>query len=77
MSYKVSGRGNFPIDMLRYDGVYPASEKDSGIIQSMQNDGGRRTGEVEGRGCTPAHWESFMWRVDSPYPKGFKAFPKY
>lgn len=30
----VMGTGQFPVDMLRYDACWPASEEDSGIIAS-------------------------------------------
>lgn len=30
----VTGSGEFPIDMLRYDGCFPLSEGDSGLIES-------------------------------------------
>lgn len=30
----VSGRGRFPVDMFRYDHCFPASEADSGLIES-------------------------------------------
>lgn len=65
--YEVTGFGDFPVDMLRYDGVYPASEKDSGIIINSHES---RTVEVEGRGCTVRRWDSFLWRVEPPYPVG-------
>jgi hypothetical protein len=58
--YKVNGFGEFPIDMLRYDEVYPASERDSDTIMNSRS---QRTVEVAGRSCTPARWESFLWRV--------------
>jgi hypothetical protein len=62
--YKVTGRGPFPIDMLRYDRVYPASEGDSYTMGGeIGADQGSRTVEVEGRGCTPARWLSFLWAV--------------
>lgn len=36
MIAKITGRGEFPIDMLRYDQCSPATEVDSGLIeQSM------------------------------------------
>lgn len=58
--YKVTGWGDFPIDMLRFDSVYPASEKDSGIIANSRE---QRTVEVEGARCTIGRWESFLWKV--------------
>jgi hypothetical protein len=58
--YSVSGRGRFPDDMLRYDGVTVdvafASLVEEGIREL-------RTIMVTGRGCTPARWSSFGWSV--------------
>lgn len=68
-TYTVRGNGSFPIDMLRYDSSFPASEVDSHAIE--------RDGITEeGREVTVAHysnrkgwlptfgrWESFGWRV--------------
>ena len=30
---KITGKGDFPTDMLRYDSCYPATEQDSYIIE--------------------------------------------
>jgi hypothetical protein len=30
----IQGRGEFPVDMLRYDSCYPNSERDSSLITS-------------------------------------------
>jgi hypothetical protein len=57
---KVEGFGQFPIDMLRYDRAYPASEKDSGII----NETGVRTVQViMDHEPTIQRWASFCWKV--------------
>jgi hypothetical protein len=38
----VEGAGEFPIDMLRYDACWPASERDSAILLDSMNGSGRR-----------------------------------
>lgn len=62
----VEGRGEFPLDMLRYDRCFPRSETDANIAQGSQD---RRAVTLtalerpsywmpcEGR------WESFGWKV--------------
>ncbi len=64
---RYEGGGQFPIDMLRYDGCYPASEQDSGLIQQ---DRGHRIVTVaqvtHGHDLpqwTDARWASFGWTV--------------
>lgn len=32
-TFKVTGAGQFPIDMLRYDACWPATEADAGKLQ--------------------------------------------
>lgn len=62
---EVSGRGPFPVDMLRYDEAFPQSTKDAMAILG--------TGHVIGiklvcRRFTPDRWASFGWaakEVDS------------
>ncbi len=74
MRFTVTGRVGFPIDMLRFDTCYPATEADSAkIYQTLaghNTDGvsvdlimdhglrGRRT-----RRPNEGRWESFMWKV--------------
>ena len=63
----VEGMGEFPYDMLRYDGCYPRTEADSAelsrhstrrrIVQLIAE---RQPGEPL---ATPERWESFNWRV--------------
>ena len=62
LRYKVSGAGAFPLDMLRYDRVYPFSEVDSNAMEYSPK---RRTVEVIGSGCTKGRWESFLWKVEA------------
>jgi len=65
-SYAIEGHGQFPIDMLRYDGVHPATESDSGQIESTFRPGAyarKTTVGVAGIRCTPGRWISFGWTV--------------
>ena len=72
--FTVTGLGQFPFDMLRYDGCYPSSEQEARKLQEYCNNlytterslGQRLT--VELRTChqsapTLGRWSSFLWRV--------------
>jgi hypothetical protein len=66
--FTVSGRGQFPIDMLRYDGCTPRTETDSGFITTSFFLRGRMANPqsialVGPREPTNGRWESFGWRV--------------
>lgn len=61
----VEGRGEFPLDMLRYDSCVPQSQTDA---FTMTQEGDLRRVKlhrfsIEGRRATAARWESFRWRV--------------
>jgi hypothetical protein len=63
----VTGWGQFPIDMLRYDRATPASEGDSAAITNSFN---RPRGAITvnllcPRPPTQGRWESFGFRVTS------------
>lgn len=68
-TYKVTGRGPFPIDMLRYDAAHPTHEVDSAAIgYSFDRGHSARatrtisiTGNIE---PTVRRWESFGWTVE-------------
>jgi hypothetical protein len=65
----VEGSGPFPIDMLRYDGAYPAREEDAARIHSSFDRFARERQKVtivipDGR-PTEGRWDSFGWRVVS------------
>lgn len=71
-TFTVSGRCDFPFDMLRYDGAYPASEQEAKKLQSFCQDIRENRAverfSVELRTChnfapTPRRWESFLWKV--------------
>lgn len=64
--YTVRGRLPFPIDMLRYDACYPASEHDSAVIRASIDDRGPEPYTVDvyaRRPLTLGRWKSFGWDV--------------
>ena len=61
--YEVQGRGDFPWDMLRYDSVWPLSTPEPHRMDSEDEWRKVRTVAVEGYGCTPDRWLSFLWSV--------------
>ena len=75
MTYKymfsVTGSGQFPVDMLRYDRCSPLTETDSAkIIASMEHGPDRREiavthfGTSAGWAPTYDRWRSFGWTVN-------------
>lgn len=72
-TYDVQGTGDVPMDMLRYDGAYPATSEDGFKIYAdrhMDNERLRvflRTPRIvrlsSHREPTPARWASFGWKV--------------
>jgi len=73
IQYKVVGRGQFPVDMLRYDRAMPRSERDAGIIEeSLTRRGPQAEHEVKIEGLkepTVDRWTSFGWQVVGPFSK--------
>lgn len=73
--YTVQGRGAFPIDMLRYDACYPATEQDAGLIEDLLRHPHidrnphevtietHRTPRTHAVIVTWGRWESFGWTV--------------
>ena len=64
----VAGRGRFPIDMLRHDCCFPASEVDAALVDSGYP--GKREVRLFHRDDvrwrpTTGRWESFGWKVIS------------
>lgn len=72
----VEGGGEFPLDMLRYDQCYPASESDA---HAMRHERQRQITltrvSVNPDQPTFRRWDSFVWRVVSidgePVPQDF------
>ncbi len=74
-SFTVQGKGDFPIDMLRYDQCYPATGVDAAAIEATKDrfaDAKSRREVREIRlwkisrtmvGPTNDRWASFMWKV--------------
>ena len=66
-------RFKFPVDMLRYDHCWPASEQDSvamtTAVKSSKDWVEMYVAEnihfivLNGHGCTPERWQSFGWEV--------------
>ena len=65
--YIVTGRGEFPIDMLRYDGAWPAdgdaAAKLGGPSGFPQDQAHRSVKLRSYREPTLARWSSFGWSV--------------
>lgn len=68
----ITGKGEFPFDMLRYDACYPNSEQDSALIASGQRlwlaAGGSKSWSVCVRSAsdnkwTVGRWESFGVKI--------------
>ena len=70
--YSVKGNFRFPIDMLRYDESYPASERDAARIERLRepqvtsNESEinleRIVGDPDQQPCND-RWKSFGWTV--------------
>jgi hypothetical protein len=62
----VEGRGQFPVDMLRYDSAFPHREEDSAMCKPEHRERRRvvlcRRGVNESSGSA-ARWSSFGWAV--------------
>lgn len=69
VTFTVTGRGRFPLDMLRYDACWPVTGDDASKLDSSDYDPADRlprrvtlrtaSGQPE---C--ARWSSFGWSVD-------------
>lgn len=67
------GRGYFPVDMLRYDSCWPATQEDAShlVIDIRVKDDTvitvRRWSDKRGsaEAWTPKRWESFGWKLVS------------
>ena len=71
-TFTIEGSFPFPLDMLRYDSCFPATQKDvSGISQSIERTNTEpvvkvRLGRLitnKGERPTEARWRSFGWKV--------------
>lgn len=65
-AFTVEGRGQFPLDMLRYDACYPADSDTVSQIDAEDEPGKRRRVRLLTSRDTPPtsdRWSSFGWRV--------------
>lgn len=61
ITFDVEGQGQFPLDMLRYDLCWPASEADATMINMGT---GLRPVRLKGlKSPTVARWASFGWKA--------------
>lgn len=83
LRYTVEGRCAFPIDMLRYDCCWPATEQDSHKIENINDpmvdsredkpysvtvETARNTRDHGRFIVTEGRWDSFNWKlVDGPH----------
>jgi hypothetical protein len=68
ITFTVEGSGNFPVDMLRYDICWPATEGDSHQVATPEgvSEASRTSRVVTLKGLkapTLARWRSFGWMV--------------
>jgi hypothetical protein len=73
IKYRVIGRGDFPTDMLRYDGAWPSDTPSAANIafDFLRGENGYHMWRSNPRVValksyqqpTPARWDSFGWRV--------------
>jgi hypothetical protein len=68
--FTVEGRGEFPLDMLRYDAAWPASERDALTAQDREARGVRQVTlrTIMHKGSrrptiNVARWHSFGWAL--------------
>jgi len=61
----VEGSGSFPVDMLRYDSAFPATEIDSSLVEDHHEHRAVAliVRSLNNLGPTEARWESFTWKV--------------
>jgi len=69
LTFTVTGRGQFPVDMLRFDCCFPADPSAVAVITQGYNEkrvtvqlcAYLRAGDIA---PTPERWASFGWAVD-------------
>jgi hypothetical protein len=62
-TFYVSGRGQFPYDMLRYDQCWPADTESALLMDSEVNSHVRSIKLHSYREPTLDRWSSFLWSV--------------
>lgn len=79
--YTVRGAWPFPIDMLRYDCCYPATETESGKLTDLlerKTDAGvieLRLATRSERGPTHGRWDSHTWQVIASHRSAYDRWP--
>jgi hypothetical protein len=76
-TFRVTGMGEFPLDMLRYDHCWPATETDAASAEGPRHCPRtvaivrdiRQKGDVP----TASRWHSFGWDVDTASIDTFRA----
>ena len=61
--YYVTGRGQFPLDMLRHDDCWPATSSDAALIDKEDYKEHRSILMHSYHEPTVARWQSFVWSV--------------
>jgi hypothetical protein len=67
IEFVVVGRGEFPVDMLRYDSCYPADSSAVEAITTPRNPDWtkvRLRTHKERKMLTPDRWTSFGWVIE-------------
>ena len=69
--YWVSGRGQFPLDMLRYDLAWPATSQDAAALDNYTGVRTIRSVKLQSY-CEPTidRWLSFCWSVGTEKLEG-------
>jgi hypothetical protein len=62
-TFDVSGCGHFPIDMLRYDECWPATEQDSTQLANYHHTRIVTLKTIYSAAPTDGRWASFGWTV--------------
>ena len=65
--FYVSGRGDFPVDMLRYDQCWPLGPTDAAMLYPTVRDH-RFAAIASNTPPTPERWRSFGWVVTAYEP---------
>jgi hypothetical protein len=75
ITFTVTGSGQFPMDMLRYDCCWPASETESRLVAVVADHGAGTPVDIKLKGLkvpTFARWRSFGWSITQT---SFENFP--
>ena len=62
-TFKVRGKGSFPLDMLRYDACHPVRPEDVDSLTEILGDEPRTVTLNSNHPPTVKRWASFGWKV--------------